>query len=161
MRDTTLPVWPVSYARLTQVLFGTEGMLPCDYSEVCAFEHLHERHIIYRRPCGPHCPMLLQNDFLFEHLKSFHSSVRDLKPENLLLNEKGHLKVTLSVLQWVGPVSLPDKVTDMGLAKFVIGKACDTLLESFVATAFCVSSDLHDLWHSGLFRPRSDCVVQG
>lgn len=33
---------------------------------VCAFEHLHERHIIYR----------------------------DLKPENLLLNEKGHLKVT-------------------------------------------------------------------
>lgn len=48
---------------------------------VCAFEHLHERHIIYR----------------------------DLKPENLLLNEKGHLKVT-----------------DMGLAKFVIGKTYTT-----------------------------------
>jgi len=44
---------------------------------VFAFEHLHERHIIYR----------------------------DLKPENLLFTDKGHLKVT-----------------DMGLAKFVIGK---------------------------------------
>mmetsp|Transcript_23075 Transcript_23075/g.41691 ORF Transcript_23075/g.41691 Transcript_23075/m.41691 type:complete len:796 (-) Transcript_23075:213-2600(-) len=48
---------------------------------VIAFEHLHERRIIYR----------------------------DLKPENLLLNEKGHLKVT-----------------DMGLAKFVIGKTYTT-----------------------------------
>merc|ERR1711871_1894596 len=44
-------------------------------SVVFAFEHLHERHVIYR----------------------------DLKPENLLLTDKGHLKVT-----------------DMGLAKFVI-----------------------------------------
>merc|ERR1712232_719350 len=44
---------------------------------VYAFEHLHERRIIYR----------------------------DLKPENLLLNEFGHTKLT-----------------DMGLAKFVIGK---------------------------------------
>jgi cGMP-dependent protein kinase len=48
---------------------------------VLAFEHLHERHVIYR----------------------------DLKPENLLLTEHGHLKVT-----------------DMGLAKFVIGKTYTT-----------------------------------
>jgi len=48
---------------------------------VCAFEHLHDRHIIYR----------------------------DLKPENLLLNDLGHLKLT-----------------DMGLAKFVIGKTFTT-----------------------------------
>jgi len=48
---------------------------------VFAFEHCHERHIIYR----------------------------DLKPENLLFNEKGHIKVT-----------------DMGLAKFVIGKTYTT-----------------------------------
>jgi len=50
-------------------------------SVVLAFEHLHERRIIYR----------------------------DLKPENLMLNEKGHLKVT-----------------DMGLSKFVIGKTYTT-----------------------------------
>eukprot|EP00931_Biecheleriopsis_adriatica_P054255 TRINITY_DN3190_c1_g1_i4.p1 TRINITY_DN3190_c1_g1~~TRINITY_DN3190_c1_g1_i4.p1 ORF type:complete len:802 (+),score=200.05 TRINITY_DN3190_c1_g1_i4:109-2514(+) len=48
---------------------------------IMAFEHLHTRHIIYR----------------------------DLKPENLLLCEKGHLKLT-----------------DMGLAKFVIGKTHTT-----------------------------------
>jgi len=48
---------------------------------VFAFEHLHERRIIYR----------------------------DLKPENLMLTEKGHLKVT-----------------DMGLSKFVIGKTFTT-----------------------------------
>jgi len=48
---------------------------------VYAFEHLHERRIIYR----------------------------DLKPENLLLTEKGHIKLT-----------------DMGLAKFVIGKTHTT-----------------------------------
>lgn len=48
---------------------------------VFAFEHLHERHIIYR----------------------------DLKPENLLLTERGMLKLT-----------------DMGLAKFVIGKTYTT-----------------------------------
>jgi len=48
---------------------------------VFAFEHCHERHIIYR----------------------------DLKPENLLFTDKGHIKVT-----------------DMGLAKFVIGKTYTT-----------------------------------
>jgi len=48
---------------------------------VLAFEHLHDRHVIYR----------------------------DLKPENLLLSDMGHLKLT-----------------DMGLAKFVIGKTFTT-----------------------------------
>ncbi|CAJ1338704.1 unnamed protein product [Effrenium voratum] len=48
---------------------------------VFAFEHMHQRRIIYR----------------------------DLKPENLLLTEEGHLKLT-----------------DMGLAKFVIGKTYTT-----------------------------------
>jgi cGMP-dependent protein kinase len=48
---------------------------------VKGFEHLHERRIIYR----------------------------DLKPENLLLNEKGFCKIT-----------------DMGLAKFVIGRTYTT-----------------------------------
>lgn len=48
---------------------------------VCAFEHVHERRIIYR----------------------------DLKPENLLITDKGH-----------------EKLTDMGLAKFVIGKTYTT-----------------------------------
>jgi cGMP-dependent protein kinase len=48
---------------------------------VFSFEHMHERRIIYR----------------------------DLKPENLLLNEKGEIKLT-----------------DMGLAKFVIGKTYTT-----------------------------------
>lgn len=48
---------------------------------ICGFEHLHQRRIIYR----------------------------DLKPENLLLNEVGCLKIT-----------------DMGLAKFVIGKTYTT-----------------------------------
>jgi serine/threonine protein kinase len=48
---------------------------------VLAFEHIHMRKIIYR----------------------------DLKPENLLFNDQGHLKLT-----------------DMGLAKFVIGKTFTT-----------------------------------
>merc|ERR1719361_1706997 len=48
---------------------------------VFAFEHVHERRIIYR----------------------------DLKPENLLLTETGQIKLT-----------------DMGLAKFVIGKTYTT-----------------------------------
>merc|ERR1719284_2075716 len=50
-------------------------------SVVLALEHLHERYVIYR----------------------------DLKPENLLLGAKGHLKVT-----------------DMGLAKFTMGKTYTT-----------------------------------
>eukprot|EP00928_Gymnodinium_smaydae_P026392 TRINITY_DN20744_c0_g6_i1.p1 TRINITY_DN20744_c0_g6~~TRINITY_DN20744_c0_g6_i1.p1 ORF type:complete len:833 (+),score=248.08 TRINITY_DN20744_c0_g6_i1:98-2500(+) len=48
---------------------------------ICGFEHLHHRHIIYR----------------------------DLKPENLLLSDKGKLMIA-----------------DMGLAKFVIGKTYST-----------------------------------
>jgi len=47
--------------------------------------------------------------YAFEHLHSRHIIYRDLKPENLLMNENGHLKVT-----------------DMGLAKFVIGKTYTT-----------------------------------
>mmetsp|Transcript_51027 Transcript_51027/g.119355 ORF Transcript_51027/g.119355 Transcript_51027/m.119355 type:complete len:809 (-) Transcript_51027:92-2518(-) len=48
---------------------------------VCAFEHMHQRKIIYR----------------------------DMKPENLLLDTGGHLKLT-----------------DMGLAKFCVGKTYTT-----------------------------------
>jgi len=51
-------------------------------SVVMALEHLHERYIIYR----------------------------DLKPENLILSEKGMLKLT-----------------DMGLARFCVGKAFSTV----------------------------------
>lgn len=50
-------------------------------SVIMAFEHLHERHVIYR----------------------------DLKPENLLLSSEGYLKLT-----------------DMGLAKFALGKTYTT-----------------------------------
>merc|ERR1719235_2854942 len=50
-------------------------------SVICAFEHLHERRVIYR----------------------------DLKPENVLLDDKGFAKLT-----------------DMGLAKFVIGRTYTT-----------------------------------
>lgn len=45
----------------------------------------------------------------FEHLHSKKIVFRDLKPENLLLNDHGHLKLT-----------------DMGLAKVVIGKTFTT-----------------------------------
>jgi len=47
--------------------------------------------------------------FSFEHLHSKKIIFRDLKPENLLLNEKGHVKLT-----------------DMGLAKVVVGKTFTT-----------------------------------
>lgn len=47
--------------------------------------------------------------FAFEHLHKKKIIFRDLKPENLLLNEKGHIKLT-----------------DMGLAKVVVGKTYTT-----------------------------------
>lgn len=47
--------------------------------------------------------------FCFEHLHARNILYRDLKPENLLLDDKGHCKIT-----------------DMGLAKVVIGKTYTT-----------------------------------
>merc|ERR1711972_761360 len=47
--------------------------------------------------------------FAFEHLHAKKIIFRDLKPENLLLNEKGEVKLT-----------------DMGLAKVVVGKTYTT-----------------------------------
>lgn len=76
---------------------------------VFAFEHMHERRIIYR----------------------------DLKPENLLLNEAGWLKVT-----------------DMGLAKFVIGKTYTTCGTPDYFAPELISSSGHtnavDWWTLGI-----------
>lgn len=76
---------------------------------VYAFEHCHERHIIYR----------------------------DLKPENLLFSEKGHMKVT-----------------DMGLAKFVIGKTYTTCGTPDYFAPEIISSSGHtvavDWWMLGI-----------
>jgi CRP-like cAMP-binding protein len=47
--------------------------------------------------------------FAFEHLHSKKIVFRDLKPENLLLNDQGHVKLT-----------------DMGLAKVIVGKTFTT-----------------------------------
>merc|ERR1711920_497117 len=76
---------------------------------IMAFEHLHERRIIYR----------------------------DLKPENLMLNDKGHLKVT-----------------DMGLSKFVIGKTYTTCSTPDYFAPEMISSTGHaaavDWWMLGI-----------
>merc|ERR1712176_1137562 len=73
------------------------------------FSHLHERRIIYR----------------------------DLKPENLLLNDLGHVKVT-----------------DMGLAKFVIGKTYTTCGTPDYFAPELISSSGHtnavDWWTLGI-----------
>jgi len=76
---------------------------------VFAFEHLHERRIIYR----------------------------DLKPENLLLTEMGRIKLT-----------------DMGLAKFVIGKTYTTCGTPDYFAPELISSSGHtnavDWWTLGI-----------
>eukprot|EP00811_Abedinium_folium_P036343 NODE_905_length_2705_cov_16.142746.p1 GENE.NODE_905_length_2705_cov_16.142746~~NODE_905_length_2705_cov_16.142746.p1 ORF type:complete len:794 (-),score=177.35 NODE_905_length_2705_cov_16.142746:238-2619(-) len=77
---------------------------------VLAFEHLHERRILYR----------------------------DLKPENLLLNDEGYLKVT-----------------DMGLAKFIIGKTYTTCGTPDYFAPEVIASTGHsfpvDWWTLGIF----------
>merc|ERR1711862_752563 len=77
---------------------------------VNAFEHLHDRHIIYR----------------------------DLKPENLLLNDEGKLKLT-----------------DMGLAKFVVGKTFTTCgtPDYFAPEVIATSGQTNavDWWALGIF----------
>ena len=70
--------------------------------------------------------------FAFEHLHGKKIIFRDLKPENLLLNEKGHVKLT-----------------DMGLAKVCPGKTfttCGTPVPEHVhksRTYACIEYDLH------------------
>lgn len=77
---------------------------------VLALEHMHDRKIIYR----------------------------DLKPENVLLNSEGHLKLT-----------------DMGLAKFVVGRTYTTCgTPDYFAPEMITMSGHHsalDWWALGIF----------
>lgn len=73
-----------------------------------------ELYVIYHRRCLhgslPHAKYYVSSVVLaFEHLHERHVIYRDLKPENLLLSSEGYLKLT-----------------DMGLAKFALGKTFTT-----------------------------------
>jgi len=76
--------------------------------------------------------------FAFEHLHDRFVIYRDLKPENVLLNSKGH-----------------PKLTDMGLAKFVVGKTfttCGTpdyFAPEVIST--CGHTSAVDWWTLGIF----------